>query len=778
MLAGPRRDVPDGRRVISEEQALGSRAATAASLAIALLAPLLAGEARAQTPSPTPPVLPDNISDITDFEGRSSVALGSGARALGMGGAFLARADDATAASWNPAGLSYLRSPEVSLVWGRNTQSIEAPAAGTLRDEFAGYSPDLAAAAWPIELGSALGAVQLSFQRVFSFSGERAREQFINNQQRLFLTSGEGGFDVFALGSGLQVTRSLRLGATVNRWTGGWQQERQRLLVPGNRRLTADFDFELSGWNANFGLIYTPVPRLNLGAVYKTKFTGQVDLVQQRVDSFGVVSPETTTDNAAASDRLRLEIPAAVGVGASWRPYSTLTLSADWTRTFWSEGRIRNFFVVERAPIGEPDPKPVVIPELPYPTFDDFEQQDTTQVRLGLEYVVIRGPVRWPLRVGYFSDWQYFREAGGTTPRYDGFTLGTGVILGPTLLDIAWLRESGRYRQPDVAVPYEVSTRFDRLLVSLIYRRTSVSSSGPGDGTEPVAGAGTLTSDGTPGLFQVPSTTTVPRGTVALALFRENLDRNPRDVDASAHGIAAATGLTDRLEAHAGVVFEQRNDVDGATGPGAPNEYPFAPLTYRSRGGWARGFGDVRVGLKYSLRDASAGGGFGVALRGWAKLPTADANHGLGTGRPSFGGDVVASLQVDRAGEVHGLLGAARHLDPDRVDIADELRWAVGTTVPSRTRLQMQGEIRGQHWTGGRAVDLAGLAFERRNPLDLVLGPVLWIDEKVYVRPAISWNLRFSPPGLAQSSKSWTGLNLSIGYRPGSGARRPPASVE
>jgi hypothetical protein len=41
---------------------------------------------------------------------------GSGARALGLGGAFTAVADDATAASWNPAGLIQLERPEASLV--------------------------------------------------------------------------------------------------------------------------------------------------------------------------------------------------------------------------------------------------------------------------------------------------------------------------------------------------------------------------------------------------------------------------------------------------------------------------------------------------------------------------------------------------------------------------------------------------------------------------------------------------------------------------------------
>ncbi len=42
--------------------------------------------------------------------------VGSGARALGMGGAFIAVADDATAASWNPGGLVQLERPELSAV--------------------------------------------------------------------------------------------------------------------------------------------------------------------------------------------------------------------------------------------------------------------------------------------------------------------------------------------------------------------------------------------------------------------------------------------------------------------------------------------------------------------------------------------------------------------------------------------------------------------------------------------------------------------------------------
>lgn len=42
---------------------------------------------------------------------------GSGARALGVAGAFTAIADDATAASWNPGGLTQLERPEASVVY-------------------------------------------------------------------------------------------------------------------------------------------------------------------------------------------------------------------------------------------------------------------------------------------------------------------------------------------------------------------------------------------------------------------------------------------------------------------------------------------------------------------------------------------------------------------------------------------------------------------------------------------------------------------------------------
>src|ERR1700722_3572912 len=46
--------------------------------------------------------------------GNSVLDLGVGARALGMGGAFVGLADDSTATYWNPAGLTGIQDCEVS----------------------------------------------------------------------------------------------------------------------------------------------------------------------------------------------------------------------------------------------------------------------------------------------------------------------------------------------------------------------------------------------------------------------------------------------------------------------------------------------------------------------------------------------------------------------------------------------------------------------------------------------------------------------------------------
>jgi long-chain fatty acid transport protein len=466
----------------------------------------MAAAAQAQVPSPSRSPLPNIAEDEKDFLGLTSLALGSGARAFGMGGAFLARADDATAASWNPAGLSYLRRPEFTVVGARNSFVREPTGVGSrlLSDRFAGNTLDFAAATYPIEIGPASGSVQLSFQRVFSFRGDRT----IDRTDQLLTSEGSGGFDVVALGTGFRILRAVRIGGTVNRWVNGYHQDRARLAGRRGRGDTKQaFDFRLSGWNFNAGLIWSPIESLSFGAVFKTtmKGTAEVDRVRQdeipqpRPDPSATPPPPITTTNeqhstvlqanctdctdedrtAAATphrNRVALSIPGAVGVGISWRPWSVLTASLDFTRTFWSKGRIHNFFTLARTEPDQANPFADVFPELLYPTLDDEKQSDTEQLRVGAEYVVLARRLKLPLRVGFFTDKQFFLDDQGRPPKFHGFTAGIGIAAGPLLIDFAYLRETGNYLDPEAdpddpeARGAERSTRINRVFVSIIYR--------------------------------------------------------------------------------------------------------------------------------------------------------------------------------------------------------------------------------------------------------------------------------------------------------------------
>jgi hypothetical protein len=439
---------------------------------------LSAARAAAQDPGPAGdleklPPTPAELRLAPEVEAllraRSGLDVGSGARAYGMGGAFLARADDATAASWNPAGLSYLRRPELSLVGARNSFSSEEfrPAIDFVETESGvGRIADFVAATYPISLGSVSGAAQVSYQRVVNFTTDRIAE----NPDTITSSESTGGFDVVALGTGLRVFNSLRLGGTLNRWFNGYTQEIIREPRVGRTRGRVDqvSEYELSGWNANVGMIWEPFESLNLGVVGKTPFTADVSLRRERTD----FSPSTSafTRNSADSDDVRLDLPGALGFGISWRPIGQLTLSADYTRTFWSQARIRNFFTLAPTPEGEEPIKPEdsgdVFPLLPYPTFT-LKAFDAEQIRAGVEYVLIHDRVRWPIRAGYFTNRQTFTAADAAPPWFNSVTLGLGMGVGPLMLDVAFVYETRDYVDPNL---FEQSLTARRVLISLIYR--------------------------------------------------------------------------------------------------------------------------------------------------------------------------------------------------------------------------------------------------------------------------------------------------------------------
>jgi len=263
---------------------------------------------------------------------------------------------------------------------------------------------------------------------------------------------------------------------------------------------------------------------------------------------------------------------------------------------------------------------------------------------------------------------------------------------------------------------------------------------------------------GDTGLFHISSAYTLPKGKAAFSLFRDNLDRDPKDIDFSIHGLNVGFGLTSRLELF-GQVGLHRVNTDAIFQPGYYNDLPLAGTSADSPG-WQTGFGDMRVGAKYSLfDDHGKDDPFGLAVRAYVKLGTADEAKGLGTGKTDIGGDIIASKSLGTTADIHANIGYRISGESDDLPVGNAFKIGGGVNIPACRLFQVQAELQYTEYSDAQ--------FEQSKPLDVIIGPVIYFRPGFFIRPAMSWNFNFDDRGLDSSSKSWTGRQISVGYHPG-----------
>lgn len=404
--------------------------------------------------------------------------VGSGARAIGMGGAFIAVADDATAASWNPAGLTQLRKPEFSFAYSyfrrrdefRVSDHPEATGSRVMSNDDLNYF----SIAWPFTVCQRNMIISLNYQLLYEF--DKQFSMFIKDskfgyslEQKMHYRQ-EGQLRTLSPAYAVQITPRLSLGVTFNWWTdslfwrNGWQTDYAvKAYLFSSRHSATEMNlhyheryYDFTGFNMNFGFLWRATRIITIGGVLKTPFTSHVK--HNRQDQTVIHNPDTTTvrDSYYLRENVRLRMPLSFGFGIALRFTDALTVSLDAYHTQWSKFILEDSSGERRSPItGKLAGKSHV--------------SGTTQVRLGAEYLFILTNTVIPVRGGLFYD----PEPADNHPEdFWGITLGTGVSIKNVVLDIAYQYRQGNNvgKQALTSIPGAEADVFQHLIIaSLIY---------------------------------------------------------------------------------------------------------------------------------------------------------------------------------------------------------------------------------------------------------------------------------------------------------------------
>jgi outer membrane protein OmpA-like peptidoglycan-associated protein len=196
---------------------------------------------------------------------------------------------------------------------------------------------------------------------------------------------------------------------------------------------------------------------------------------------------------------------------------------------------------------------------------------------------------------------------------------------------------------------------------------------------------------GDTGIWFVPTGETVPKGRWSGAFGLTNEDRSEGFSDITDIGGMFSFGATDRVELFGTLTYRR---IDADLVPVARNGQP---QDYLIREGWATGFGDVWLGAKFNLRSQRASnGGYSIAARVMAKIPSASADDGLGTGQMDFQGDLITSREFSEKIELTMSTGYRFRGSPDGYNLTQGFKWGIGGAYPSRSRFRVVGEMFGE----------------------------------------------------------------------------------
>jgi len=370
---------------------------------------------------------------------------GMGAKAISMGGAFIAVADDYSAVFWNPAGLTQMDKANLSVF-----SSFIVPT-GTYQYAPAGIDMETKSKIFP---APALTYYKpLSDKLVFGLtayatSGAGAYWEgaplvpfntgFPYNTKVYTWESQVGAFTASPV-LAYKVSDKFSIGVTLNITYGFLKMNREAMTTQFNEEVNG------IGFGTTIGALFKPSDKFSIGLTFKTpqkiKLKGDINMT-----GLGAVVPIPGFPSSAEVTR-EITWPMWIGAGIAFKPTDKLTIAFDVQYTKWSE--------LDEIP-AETDEAMwnmnlgtgSIIEGATYELMWD----DATQIRVGFDYKVSD---TFSFRAGYYND---PAPSPATTLNillpsidYNVFTIGFGYHTEKLVLDAGLEYLSGSDRDADIA---------------------------------------------------------------------------------------------------------------------------------------------------------------------------------------------------------------------------------------------------------------------------------------------------------------------------------------
>ena len=376
---------------------------------------------------------------------------GVGARAMGMGGAFIAVADDYTATIWNPAGLTQIRTNvfvgSMSHLKSRNEATFQS--ISNIADaSFTNIDAVGIAMPVPTYRGSLVFAGGYnrinSYDSNFEFSWFNST--FGDSVQQTWSESIAGAMSNWVLSGAMMVSPNLSLGLSLNFWSG--REEYDLTLFEDDTRdywyesewqyidnLTTDY----SGFNLEIGGLYSIGKHLSVGATMSTPITFTAK------DNWYADTTITWDDGYEeywgyeGKYEYKVKMPYKFGFGAAFTG-TYIRLAADAEYRDYSQVRYESEPPIEGLNKSEANHE------------IQRNLKSTTKLRFGGELMLPRfGTI---LRAGYVIDPSPFKNAKSDEDR-KYITFGAGLQLDKDVMfDIAWIR--GTWKSYSDGLSYDV----------------------------------------------------------------------------------------------------------------------------------------------------------------------------------------------------------------------------------------------------------------------------------------------------------------------------------